>query len=471
MEKKNITNAARTLLVLWNIGLFAIVWSLYYNGYTFESYRKLGGIVSCLIYGIIYLFLCHLYKSFRIASMQIGETVFSQVLCFGMADLVLYVECCLIHNHFVNLVPGVLTVLLQIAGSIGLVVATKRYMLGHLPRQSTIIIYGKEVSKQEIQEFKNRLLNKYAHLFDVQKMISEREISFGMEETISKVSTVLLYEVSHRARKKLMKYTIAQKKNMYFTPSIEDITLQGCTEKHLLDTPLLKYDYVYVTPSEYTGKRLFDIVLSLVLLILTSPFMLLTAIAVKLEDGGPIFFKQKRCTKNEREFEIIKFRSMVVDAEKNGAVLCAKNDNRITKVGNLIRKTRLDELPQLINILKGDMSFVGPRPERKEFIEEFTKELPEFKYRMRVKGGLTGYAQIYGKYNTSAYDKLRLDLTYIENQSFILDLKMIMLTLKIMFIPESTEGFGAEKSVEMREKVKNNRVFLEERVQAKKAAR
>ena len=139
--------------------------------------------------------------------------------------------------------------------------------------------------------------------------------------------------------------------------------------------------------------------------------------------------------------EIMKFRSMIVDAEKYaGAVLAAGDDPRITKVGKIIRATRLDELPQLLNILKGDMSIVGPRPERKCFAEEFYKDMPEFAYRLKVRGGLTGYAQIYGKYNTSAYDKLRLDMMYIENYSLLMDIKLIILTLRIIFSKDSTEG-------------------------------
>ena len=171
--------------------------------------------------------------------------------------------------------------------------------------------------------------------------------------------------------------------------------------------------------------------------------------AIKIEDHGPIFFKQKRCTKNGRVFEIIKFRSMIVNAEKMGVIPTTDGDSRITKVGNIIRKTRIDEIPQFINILKGDMSFVGPRPERVEHVEEYTRELPEFKYRMMVNGGLTGYAQIYGKYNTSAYDKLRLDLMYIENQSLLLDIKIILLTIRTIFQAESTEGFDKKRSEEI----------------------
>lgn len=449
MERKNITNTVKNLLIVWNVGLFVAVWSGFYNNFAFDTHKWMGITFSAIVFGMIYLFLCSLYKSFRIASMQIGETVFSQLLCFGLADLVLYAEACLIYNKFINLLPGIGTVIAQLLGSAFLVWGAKRYMLSHLEAKDTIIIYGRGTKEDEIEEFADRLLRKYSHLFHITKMINERDIAFCMTQEIENTHTVLLYEVTHRTRKKVMKFAIANKKTLYFTPTIEDITLQGCTEKHLLDTPLQKYNYVYETSHEYTGKRVFDIIFSLVLLVLTSPFMLLSAILIKLEDHGPVFFKQKRCTKNGEVFEIIKFRSMIVDAEKNGVKPCTENDSRITKVGKFIRATRLDELPQLINILKGDMSFVGPRPERVEHVEQYTKDLPEFAYRMRVKGGLTGYAQIYGKYNTSAYDKLRLDLLYIENQSFFLDLKMILLTLKIMFVSESTEGFDKKKSKAM----------------------
>ena len=193
-------------------------------------------------------------------------------------------------------------------------------------------------------------------------------------------------------------------------------------------------------------------------MVVAAPIMLAVAAAIKLEDGGPVFYKQDRLTRGGREFKILKFRSMIVDAEKYaGAVLASGDDPRITRVGKVIRATRLDELPQLLNILKGDMSIVGPRPERKCLADEITKELPEFPYRLKVRGGLTGYAQIFGKYNTSAYDKLRLDLIYIENYSLLLDFKLIILTLRIIFSKDSTEGI--DKAQEIREK---SRELLEE---------
>jgi len=229
-------------------------------------------------------------------------------------------------------------------------------------------------------------------------------------------------------------------------PKLTDVMVREAKNITLFDTPLMLVKGTGLTIAQRVAKRTLDIVGSSLILLLISPILLGVAIAIKLEDGGPVFFKQKRMTHYGREFEILKFRSMIVDAEKfSGAVLAEENDPRITKVGRVIRKFRLDELPQFLNILKGDMSIVGPRPERKVLADEICKELPEFAYRLKVKGGLTGYAQIYGKYNSSAYDKLRLDLMYIENYSLLLDIKLIILTIRIMFSKDSTEGIDVAK--------------------------
>lgn len=449
MERKSITNTARFCLELWNVGLFILVWLLYYNDYAFDTYRFLGGVISVLVYFIIYNAFCQVYKAFRIVSCQIGETVFSQVISFGIADLILYAECSLIYNRAVNILPGAAVVCLQILGSILIVLCAKRYFMKHVPASRTIFIYGSGISKQEVETFKERLFLKYAHLFRVNYMLSEDTDQEILCRRIDECHTVLFYEASYEKRTVLAEYCLRNRKTIYLTPSLSDIVLQGCQPKHLLDTPLYRYNYIDKKKSEYALKRAFDIVFAFLFIIITSPIMLITALAIKLEDRGPVFFKQTRCTKGGREFEILKFRSMIVDAEKDGFIPCVSGDSRVTRVGKVIRRTRIDELPQIINILKGDMSFVGPRPERVEHVQKYMEELPEFAYRMRVKGGLTGYAQIFGKYNTSAYDKLRLDLMYIENQSFVLDLKLLMLTFKIIFIPESTEGFSEEKSEQL----------------------
>lgn len=250
----------------------------------------------------------------------------------------------------------------------------------------------------------------------------------------------MLYGLEEQKRNLLIKYCYERSIRIYVAPEITDILLRGADRVHSFDTPFLLLRNYGPSFEQRIVKRLMDILLSGILLLLTSPFMLLTALAIKLEDRGPALFKQERVTVNGRKFWIYKFRSMIVDAEKHGAQFSSKNDSRITKVGRFIRATRLDELPQLLNIIKGDMSIVGPRPERQQYIEEFCQETPEFIYRLKVKAGLTGYAQIYGKYNTTPLDKLKLDLMYIETYSLLLDIRLIFLTLKIMFMKESTEG-------------------------------
>lgn len=210
---------------------------------------------------------------------------------------------------------------------------------------------------------------------------------------------------------------------------------------NLFDSPLLLSKNDGLQIEQKIVKRLLDIAISAVGLLITSPLFLLIAISIKCTDRGPVFYKQKRLTQGGKEFKIYKFRTMIQDAEKGGrAVLARDEDDRILPVGKILRRLRLDELPQLWNILKGDMSMVGPRPERPELMAEIVEEIPEFVYRLKVKAGLTGYAQVYGKYNTTAYDKLKLDLTYIRNYSIFLDLKLILMTPKVMFLKESTEG-------------------------------
>ena len=277
--------------------------------------------------------------------------------------------------------------------------------------------------------------------FNIVDMVSASDETGAIQDAIDRNSTVMLVDISAELRNKIFKYCYENSKRIYVTPKISDIILNGSATIHFFDTPLLLTEGNPLEYEERVIKRTWDILFSLLLMIILSPVMLITALAIKINDGGPVFYKQIRCTKNGAEFGILKFRSMVVDAEKKGkAVLATENDPRITPVGRIIRKCRIDELPQLINVLKGDMSFVGPRPERPEFIQKYMEEMPEFSYRMKIRAGITGYAQLYGKYNTKPYDKLKLDLYYIEQFSIGLDIKLMILTIKILFMKESTEG-------------------------------
>jgi exopolysaccharide biosynthesis polyprenyl glycosylphosphotransferase len=262
----------------------------------------------------------------------------------------------------------------------------------------------------------------------------------------------VLWDVDAALRNRLTKFCYGRNVRIYMMPKITDIMIQGSDLLHLFDTPILLIREYSMTLEQRFVKRLVDIVCSVILTVVTSPIMIITAIAIKIYDGGPVLYKQVRCTRDMKEFKILKFRSMRTDAEKDGvARLARKNDSRITPIGRFIRKVRIDELPQLFNILKGDMSFIGPRPERPEIIRQYQEKMPEFTFRTKVKAGLAGYAQVYGKYNTTPYDKLKLDLFYIENYSVWLDLKLMLLTLKILFKPDSTEGVEGNQTTATKE--------------------
>lgn len=284
------------------------------------------------------------------------------------------------------------------------------------------------------------------------KTIHEEEALDILETEIQKYDGILINDVPITNEHFIIKKCYAHHKRVYYVPKLSDILVHSSTVLNIFDTPLFLNRNQDASLGSAFVKRLLDIVTSLAGLIILSPLGLITALAIKIEDRGPVSYKQARVTKDMKIFEIIKFRSMIVNAEEDGKPQAAtKHDERITKVGRIIRACRIDELPQLINILKGDMSIVGPRPERVEFVEKYMSEIPEFRFRYKVRGGLTGYAQIYGKYNTSPLDKLKLDLIYVANQAFLLDLQIILGTLKILFNKESTEGFSEEKSEDMRD--------------------
>lgn len=260
---------------------------------------------------------------------------------------------------------------------------------------------------------------------------------------------IFFFDVPKNQRDFLIEYCYKHNKDIFMLPDVSDIILNHATHFVIDDTTMFASTMRSMSFEQMVIKRVCDIVFSLFCIILFSPIMLIAALAVKINDSGPVFYKQKRLTKGGRVFDLLKFRSMVVDAEKEtGAILAFEKDDRITKVGRVLRRFRLDELPQLFNILKGDMSVVGPRPERPEIAEEYGKELPEFRYRLKVKAGLTGLAQIMSKYNTTPKDKLALDLEYIERYSFWLDIKLILRTALVFIKPDSTQGMEQQEKTD-----------------------
>ena len=258
------------------------------------------------------------------------------------------------------------------------------------------------------------------------------------KEEIKKSDYVVIYDIPLDYRKRIMEYAYKYDKNIYFSPEICDI-IEVASEHHMFDDSLMLYSPGFeLTLSQRILKRSMDIFSSLIMIMVSSPIWLVCSIMIKADDHGRIFFKQERATKNGKPFMIYKFRTM---RDSDETLPMAQNDDRVTKAGKLIRKTRMDELPQLLNVLKGDMSLVGPRPEQIKYIHGFDQNYEEYEYRLKVKAGLTGYAQIEGKYNTTNKDKLILDLMYIQNYSIWLDIKLLMQTILVFFKKESSEGF------------------------------
>ena len=254
--------------------------------------------------------------------------------------------------------------------------------------------------------------------------------------------------VDDQVKSDIIRYCIGTDKVVYLVPEVFEIAMINARTVQMDDIPVFEIDNFHLSMENMIFKRIFDIVFSTIGLIITLPIMFIIAIVIKLYDHGPVLFKQARVTQGNKSFELYKFRTMVVNAEeKTGPVLAAERDPRITPLGKFLRATRLDELPQLFNVFKGEMSVVGPRPERQHFIDQFTKDIPHFKYRVVVKAGVTGLAQVLGKYTTSPEDKVRFDLLYIRNYSFLLDLKIIINTIKVIFTKESSSGVKEQRSL------------------------
>ena len=443
IEKFNNKENGKIALSIANMILYEIIFlatlMLSYINYFF--YYSNGYLVFFLIYLILFIVFGRLFNTFEIGDTTTTDLFLSSSLTLLFANAMIYFILCLITLRVIPLWPILVMSFVEIFASAVLLYLENRYIRSTFPPVKVVAIYG---------ESHYNLIGKLNNVRDlsmsVVKTVDLKDIDYEkIDELLDGVDGVVTLDVHHENKKKIFKACYSRKMLIYDVPSITDMLLASSDILHIVDTPILKINKFGPSQIEKIVKRLIDVIGSLLLLIITSPVMLIVAIAIKLYDKGDVFYKQVRLTEDEKQFKIIKFRSMVMNAEKKtGAVLASENDDRITPVGKFIRKTRMDELPQLINILKGEMSFVGPRPERPEIHYEICKEMPEFNYRLVVKAGLTGYAQVYGKYNTSLRDKLLLDLYYIENYSVIDDIKLILLTLKIIFNKEATEGVTEE---------------------------
>ena len=436
--KKTILFFASLINIALMTVIFASVWYGHYAGMMFQSisfYRR-GHYVLLVLYAVLCLFFSNMYGSLKIGQLRRIEVMLSQYLSLFLTNIVMYVVISLLAFRFVTPIWLLLAMVVEmVVSSIWNVLIIHIYNIIFQPWK-ILLIYGEHSAADLVYKVETRR-DKYA-IYDA---INADEGIEKIAEKMKDFQAVIIGDISAVQRNDILKYCYAHKVRAYVIPKLSDIILMGADRIHVFDTPFLLSKGYTLSFDQRFFKRLVDLLLAIPLTVIASPFMLITAFAIKLYDKGSVFYKQVRCTKYGREFEIYKFRSMIENAESDGVAKLAKeNDDRITPVGKFIRATRIDELPQLFNILKGDMSFVGPRPERPEIMREYCKEMPEFPFRTRVKAGLTGYAQVYGKYNTTPYDKLKLDLFYIANYSLWTDIKLILMTVKTVLTKDATEG-------------------------------
>ena len=427
------------LIVALETAIFAYVWYYHYADEAIigKTFWKKGNFVVIAQYALMIYLFYRIYGGFKVGYLRVFEVLYSQILSVLCVNMITYLQLCLIGRwkFTTNILPLLYMTLIDLIIVILWVVFMRMIYEKIYPPRKMLLVYGTHNPKDLIHKISSRE-DKYNICEMVHLSLGEEKI----KEKIDEYPSVILGDIPAHERNVFLKYCFEQNIRCYSIPKISDILLRNADSIHLFDTTLMLSRNRGLTAEQEFAKRAMDIVFSLIGLIIALPFMLVIAILIKAYDGGPVFYKQDRLTKDGRVFQILKFRSMKVQSEKKGARLAMKDDDRITPIGRVLRQIHFDELPQIFNILKGDMSLVGPRPERPEIARQYLEEIPEFNYRLKVKAGLTGYAQVYGKYNTTPYDKLKLDLTYIETYSFVQDIKLLMLTFKILFQKESTEG-------------------------------
>lgn len=403
--------------------------------------RTMG--ITVFTFAIVGLLLLTVYGTYDVGRRKSKPIIYSLSLAVICTDVVTYLQVMImrantdIHEFKLR---GIELLFVTIAIQIIIIIVftyagNALFFLIHEPEKCCVI-----TSSQESLDIIAYAMGRFKKQYRVSSVLDYR--SSEIESYIEKSDTVFMYDVPSERRIQIMRLCYKYKVNVYFNPYLEDIMEVNATHYVLDDIYLFNKNIKTLTMEQRIVKRVLDIVLSLFLGILSSPLWLVGALAVKLYDGGPALFRQERATIHGRRFYVYKLRTMKENVENYSA---QKDDDRITAPGKILRRTRIDELPQLLNVLKGDMTFVGPRPEMIKNVKSYTKELPEFRYRLRVKAGLTGYAQIAGKYNTTPRDKLIMDMMYIEQFSILRDIQLILQTAVVLLRSDSTEAFGKKR--------------------------
>ena len=441
LREKSILYLFKIAITLLITGSMFLVWFFYYNPKINLPFFEKGHYLMTVVFMVIYLVFTRVYGGFMVGTASVLDLIFSQIIAIGFTAGSSYAIFTLLSYKLVNPVPLIIFFFaFSVAAALWCFIADKA--------KRTIVIFGNKESYESLKGIKGMTKR-----FIVEETYDSEETTLEfLFEKIVGFDAVFMCGVPSDYRNEILKFCIAKDIACFIKPKISDTIIRGGKTIQMMNVPVYRCKRGDTGLIYLAMKRIFDVILSLIAIIISSPFMLVIAAAIKLYDRGDVFYRQTRLTKDGKEFQVIKFRSMIQDAEKDGVARLAKDgDSRITPVGKIIRMLRFDELPQLFNILKGDMSFVGPRPERPEIAKQYEKDMPEFALRLQVKAGLTGYAQVYGKYNTPPYDKVQMDLMYVANQSLVEDLKLMLMTFKILFIPSSTEGVSTDQTTAKKE--------------------
>lgn len=436
--KRVVKFGSAAIILLIEIGLYWALWQFYLNTIIEERFWRRGIWLLAALYGVLLVFFLQTYGGLKIGYLRRGNIIYSHILSLLVVNAIGYLILALVDKKFHSPVSFILLTAIDAIIVFAWVFLFQWVYSVLFPPRRLLIVYG-ERPVFSIMEKIGARDDKYIICDDI-------SVDVGIENIMKKAADfegIVLGDIPSHERNLILKKCYDASIRVYMIPKISDILIRSSTNLNLFDTPILLSRNEGLQIDQMIVKRFIDIVASVIGIIISLPLFVMFGAAIHLTDRGPVFYKQTRLTLDGKLFEIYKFRTMRVDAEKDGvARLAGEADDRITAVGKVLRATRMDELPQLFNIIKGDMSLVGPRPERPEIADEYMKELPEFSMRLKMKAGLTGYAQVHGKYNTTPYDKLKLDLHYIRNYSIWLDIVLIVLTPKVLFMKESTEGVG-----------------------------
>lgn len=455
MDKEQRTDLylllVKALLVSVDTAFFAAAWYLFYSKQLFvETFYGKGHLFVIALFVVLYVSLAKLYGGFDLTTSSASELSYGHAVAAVITAFFTYIVLWLLQRTLPNVLPLLAVMAGMILASALWSGPAVRLTNRLLPPKRTVLIYAYSEAMENGQMIINNMPWRFA-------LVGQLAVDGDPARTLAELKAmnaeaVMICGVSSSVRNDIVKFCIAEKMEAYVRPNIGDYLINGAKTMQMCSLPVMLCQRCNPSVWYLVVKRGMDIVLSLAALVILSPLMLVTAAAIKLYDGGPVFYKQIRLTKDRKEFYVYKFRSMRVDAEKDGvARLASQGDDRITPVGKVIRSLRIDELPQLLCILMGTMTIVGPRPERPEIAEQYEKEMPEFALRLQAKAGLTGYAQVYGKYNTSPYNKLQMDLQYIGSMGLVTDLKIIFATIKVLFVPESTEGVAQGQTTARKE--------------------